>query len=145
MESWLSLYIAAPVLAWLVAQFIKLLLAIKEKSHSKDVSILFRSGDMPSSHTATMLALVTTVGYTEGINSAVFGVAAVLTAVVIYDALNVRRAVGEQGEVVKELADASKIKKKFYMAEGHKPLEVVAGAAVGVLSAVVILYIFEIF
>jgi acid phosphatase family membrane protein YuiD len=145
MENWLSVYIAAPILAWLVAQFVKLLLAIRSDSHTKDLSVFFKSGNMPSSHTATMFALLTTVGYTEGVTSPLFGVVVVMTAVVIYDAVNVRRAVGEQGEVLKKLTKSAKVDQKFYMAKGHKPLEVVAGALVGVLSAVVILYFFEIF
>ena len=140
LNSWLTPYIWAPVLAWLVAQLIKFLLAFRH-NQTKDYSIFFKSGSMPSSHTATMVALTTVVGALDGVGSAVFGIAAVLSGIVVYDALNVRRAVGEQGRVLSELAKKAKVTDRFYKAKGHMPADVVVGGLVGAISAIIMLYI----
>lgn len=145
MDNIFSVYLIAAIIAWLIAQFIKLGLAIRQNSHSKDYSVLFKSGNMPSSHTATMVALSTTIAVTQGVGSAIFGVVAVVTAVVIYDALNVRRAVGEQGVVLKELAEKEKISTSFYRAKGHKLSEVLVGAVVGLVAGFFALSIFSLF
>jgi acid phosphatase family membrane protein YuiD len=67
----------------------------------------------------------------------VFGVAFVFTTIVLYDALNVRRSVGEQGVVLQELARG----KTFFTSVGHRPIEVVAGSLIGVVVAAVMLQI----
>ncbi|MBE6853757.1 MAG: divergent PAP2 family protein, partial [Ruminococcus sp.] len=81
------------ILSWLAAQIIKTLLhAVKS-----DKLVLERfvgAGGMPSSHTAMVLGTLITTGRLEGTDSALFGVAFVFSAVVIYDAMNVRRAAG---------------------------------------------------
>lgn len=130
MDSVISPYLAAPIIAWLIAQFIKLGLSIKNNKHRNNYSILFKSGSMPSSHSSTIVALTTVIGVIDGITSALFGLAAVVGAIVIYDALNVRRAVGEQGTVLKRLLGE---KSTFYRAKGHKPEDVLVGSVIGIL------------
>jgi acid phosphatase family membrane protein YuiD len=96
-----------------------------------------RSGSMPSSHSSITVALLTVVGVKLGVGSPEFGIIFVLTAIVIYDALNVRRSVGEQGAVLKLLAP----EKTFFSAIGHRPIEVIAGAGLGLIVAMVMLQI----
>jgi uncharacterized protein len=120
----LSVYTLAPIIAWLAAQLAKTVIAMQ-------------SGSMPSSHSSITIALLTVIGARLGMGSPEFGVTFVLTAIVIYDALNVRRAVGEQGAVLKTLAPD----KRFFTAIGHRPLEVVAGAAIGFIVAMFMLQI----
>jgi uncharacterized protein len=56
---------------------------------------------MPSSHSATVSALATSVAMVEGFGSVAFGIAAILAIVVMYDAAGVRRWVGRQSIVLK--------------------------------------------
>jgi acid phosphatase family membrane protein YuiD len=136
-NSWLSVYWVAPMMAWIAAQVAKVIIATI-KGGPKDLRPTFTSsGNMPSSHSAITVSLLTAIALQEGVNSAAFGIMAVVTAIVIYDALNVRRAVGEQGRALKTLAPDT----PFYTAMGHKPLEVVAGSIVGLLVTLILLQI----
>lgn len=137
MGEWVSIYWAAPIMAWLVAQLAKMALAVFSGSPKEQRPTIVTSGSMPSSHSAIMVSLLVVVGVLDGISSAAFGITLVLTSIVIYDALNVRRAVGEQGIVLKQIAKD----KTFYSAIGHKPIEVVAGSILGVAVALVMLQI----
>lgn len=135
----LSPYIVAPTLAWIVAQVTKYIVqGVKAKSF-KDVSFLYKSGNMPSSHSALMLSLLTVVGALDGIGSVTFGITLVLSSIIIYDAVNVRRAVGEQGLILLELAKKAGVKQPFHRALGHRITEVTAGSLIGILAGVVVL------
>lgn len=129
----LSPYLVAAGIAWLLAQTIKFLLAAGMKDR-KAWRMLYQSGRMPSAHTATTVALTTTVAIYDGISSGVFALAALLTAIVIYDAVMVRRSSGEQGLALQKLLSASPFSKDPlpYLAYGHRPLEVAVGALLGV-------------
>ncbi len=130
--SGLSPYIIAVVIAWVAAQGSKYLIyAVKTRSLSS-LHQLYLSGNMPSSHSATVVALVTVVGLRDGVSSAIFGVAALFAAIVMYDAVMVRRSSGEQGTAIKALLKEQKSSVKVpRVAKGHEPLEVVVGAALG--------------
>ena len=100
---------------------------------------LYISGNMPSAHSATMMSLVSIIGLKDGGGSGLFGLALALAAIVMYDALMVRRSVGEQGEAIKQVIDISKFDvSKPRSAKGHTPLEVVVGAAIGLLAGIVV-------
>ena len=105
---------------------------------------------MPSGHSATVMALATTVGWMLGYDSPVFAIALVLAIIVMHDACGVRRETGKQAESIKELADAInslvheqdlKVRtEKLKALVGHTPLQVFFGAILGI--AVAALYIF---
>lgn len=141
MNSGISVYLAAPFAAWIVAQVAKVVVAAVKSGGKKDLSIFLKSGNMPSSHTAVMVSLLVTLGVREGMDSAVFAVAAVASAVIIYDALNVRRSVGEQGRVLQEMLKTSKSTDTFHHAEGHRPTEVVVGGIIGLALSIILLQI----
>jgi len=90
---------------------------------------------MPSAHSASVVALLVVIGLIDGVGSAVFGLAALFAAVVMYDAVMVRRSSGEQGaalvELIRELKRPSKT--PIHVAKGHTPLEVLGGIAVGAI------------
>ena len=141
--SGLSPYIIAVIVAWVAAQGSKYALyAIRTRSLS-GLHQLYLSGNMPSSHSATAIALVTVVGLRDGVSSAVFGIAALLAAIVMYDAVMVRRSSGEQGAAIKALLKEQRSNVKIpRVAKGHEPLEVVVGATLGfVVGCVVFLII----
>ena len=132
-----SIYLLAPVMGWLAAQVIKTAIAMSRHEHLTIYEEFLRSGSMPSSHSAITVALLTVVGARVGLETPEFGIAFVLTAIIIYDALNVRRAVGEQGLILKALAKD----KVFFSAVGHRPIEVVIGSFLGFMVAMLMLQI----
>ncbi|NCC64905.1 MAG: divergent PAP2 family protein [Spirochaetia bacterium] len=64
--------------------------------------LLISTGGMPSSHTAGVIALVTSIALTEGLGTVYFAIAATFAAIVIHDAMGIRRAAGKQAEVINE-------------------------------------------
>jgi acid phosphatase family membrane protein YuiD len=99
---------------------------------------------MPSSHTAFVCALSTSIGWTEGVKSAIFAVTLCFSLIVIYDATNLRRNAGFQAQMVNELVvqllQGKYLHEKFPFKKlrellGHTPAEVFVGAIVGVGTA----------
>lgn len=134
-----SAYLLVPLVAWTVSQSLKYLLQGLKSNSLKDYTLLYKSGSMPSSHSALMVALLTTIGIKNGIQSVEFAIVGVLAVIVLYDAVNVRRAVGEQGIAIAQLQQAKKHKTQFYTAKGHTLLEVLGGTLVGFLIAILLL------
>ncbi len=138
-----SPYIIAVIIAWVAAQGTKYLIhAIKTRSLTA-FRQLYISGDMPSSHSATTVALATVVALRDGTGSAVFAVAALFAAIVMYDAVMVRRSSGEQGGAIVALIDELKSKiRPPRAAKGHEPLEVAVGFCMGVAIGVIVAFTF---
>ena len=90
--------------AWLLAQVIKVFTGIFKQRKFSIVALLWGSGGMPSSHTASVCALVCACGlYTvnePGVKSAAFAVAFVLCSIVMTDATGVRKEAGEHAKVL---------------------------------------------
>lgn len=131
-------------IAWLVAQLLKLIINLIKysigKSESKPkltLELLFKLGGMPSSHTATVIALAASCGLAYGWNSGIYAVAGVFSFVVMFDAINVRRPVGKLTDAFNSLRktvlgeNADEVKK----VEGHTFPEVVGGFIVGAAVA----------
>ncbi|MGD8374092.1 MAG: divergent PAP2 family protein [Candidatus Woesebacteria bacterium] len=131
-------YILIPVAAWIAAQGGKYALQALKRGDYKQADLLYKSGGMPSSHSAVVVSLATTIGLTEGFQSAQFGLSAVLASIVIYDAINVRRAVGEQGDALFALTKDKK-ELTFFTAKGHTLPQVIAGGTLGFLASVIML------
>ena len=99
--------------------------------------MLISTGGMPSSHSATICAMATSVGLIEGWSSVSFAIACCVAGVVMYDAAGVRRAASRQAWVLnlmlKELLSENHKLKKERLKEllGHTPTEVLAGAVFG--------------
>lgn len=135
----ISPYLIAIVAGWIAAQGAKyLLIAIKKRSLS-DIRQLYLSGNMPSAHSATTIALVTVIGLRDGLQSGLFAVAALLAGIVMYDAMMVRRSSGEQGEAIQKLIKEQKSKVALpRAAKGHTPVEVAVGAVLGAVVGLVV-------
>ncbi|OGW84856.1 MAG: hypothetical protein A2987_06725 [Omnitrophica bacterium RIFCSPLOWO2_01_FULL_45_10] len=128
--------------AWIIAQTIKVILGvIKEKRFN------FRwfvgTGGMPSSHAAGVSALATSIGVTFGFNSAMFAIALIFTLIVLFDAQGVRRSAGTQAEILNKMLDDIYWKKKLDEEKlrellGHTPVEVLAGAALGIVVSLLL-------
>lgn len=138
----ISPYLIAAVVAWVVAQGLKYILAsIKSKNLSSNKRQLYLSGGMPSAHSATVIALLAVIGMQAGFDSAVFGIAALFAAIVMYDAVMVRRSSGEQGAAIIALIHEQKSKIPLpRVARGHSPAEVLVGAIIGLIVGIIVYY-----
>lgn len=136
----ISGYLIAAMLGWMTAQGAKyLLMVIKHKSFDH-LRQLYLSGNMPSAHSATTMSLATYIGLADGISSSIFALAILFAAVVMYDAMVLRRSVGEQGKSLTELIKKSPSTgvRLPRVAKGHEPLEVLVGAACGVAVGAIV-------
>ncbi|MCC7361209.1 MAG: divergent PAP2 family protein [Anaerolineales bacterium] len=133
----------AAVLAWTIAQIIKV--PLNYLLHREwDWSLLFAAGGMPSSHTALVTGIAIGVGLQDGFQSTTFAVAAVLAAVVIYDATGVRRHAGDHARVLNLMIDElltghPLAEKELKEVLGHTPREVIGGLLLGMVTAYVLL------
>jgi len=130
----ISSYLIAILVAWFGAHIIKYIVSYIKKERRGFRSQLFASGGMPSSHSATVVAMATVIGFRDGIDSGLFGLAALFALIVMYDAVKVRRSSGEQGAALTELIKEQKSNVRLpRVAKGHTPVEVVIGAFLGVI------------
>jgi len=134
-------YVTVPVLAWFVAQVVKVFSTLLVY-HKLDMRRLIGAGGMPSSHTAYIVCLAAVIGKNIGLTSAEFGITVCFSFIVMYDALGVRRAAGRQARLLNQLMSAHFPDAAFYetLKEllGHKPLEVVVGAVFGIAFGVLL-------
>lgn len=124
------------LLAWFLAQLIKVLLdavLLRRLELGRFVS----SGGMPSSHSALVVAATTAIGMRDGFGGTVFALAVILSAVVMYDACNVRRSAGDTARLVNKLLEhmekltAEDLADNLREVMGHTPLQVLMGALLG--------------
>jgi acid phosphatase family membrane protein YuiD len=146
-------------ISWFFAQTIKTAIDwLINKSFSRER--LIGSGGMPSSHSAMVSSLSIAMARSEGFTSSIFALTLAFSAVVIYDAMGVRRAAGEQAKALNrmqykynnffdfltehfslqfggedERASMSNSSLKEFL--GHTPLEVLAGSLLGILVAMI--------
>lgn len=132
--------ILTALIAWFIAQSIKVIyVCIKHKKI--DFRRFIGSGGMPSSHSSTVTALCVAVGLTDGFQSSVFAVSFILALVVMYDAAGVRRAAGQQAKILNKIVEDwgktnyRDTEKKLKELLGHTPVEVFAGALLGIAIA----------
>jgi len=138
----------AILLAIVVSQITKVLIAKIKYKEVFDWRDLFLTGGMPSAHSALVTALCLSVYLLEGFTIR-FIISLTLGFIVIRDSLGVRRSVGEEGkainEIIKELNEMMKGKKvelkEVHYSLGHKPADILAGIVIGIISALVILII----
>lgn len=125
--------------AWLSAQILKTITSYLTHGTVK-VERLVGAGGMPSSHTALVVSLAWAVGLHDGFGSSLFAVSVVLAGIVMYDAAGVRRAAGKQAKVINKLVRQLRVEHTVHditLKEllGHSPIEVLAGATLGILIA----------
>lgn len=129
--------------AWFLAQLIKgVFYFIKEKR------VNFRrfvgAGGMPSSHSALVASLATAVGLREGWDQGITAITLIFAVVVMYDAAGVRQAAGRQAITLNKIIDELFEEGEFNQERlkeflGHTPVEVIAGAALGIVMAFILL------
>jgi acid phosphatase family membrane protein YuiD len=127
--------------AWFVAQALKVVHTLIVDKHF-NIWKFIGSGGMPSSHSSFVVGLMTAVGLVHGWDSSIFAIAFVFSLVVMYDAAGVRRAVGKQAVIINQIIEDWHTKKNKPLNEnrlkeliGHTPVEVIAGATLGIIIA----------
>lgn len=129
----LSPYIVAGLAGWIVSQFAKYVVASIKAGKLASARQLYLSGHMPSAHSSTTVAVLVVIGLVDGVGSGLFGLAAVFTSVVLYDAMMVRRSSGEQGIALTALIEETGKKVPLpRVAMGHTPAEVFVGTLLGI-------------
>ena len=131
--------------AWIIAQVLKTLIhTLFNKEFLAER--LVGGGGMPSSHSATVCALCTATGITYGTTGFEFAVTAVFALVVMYDAIGVRQEAGKQAKVLNDMIEIflhmgkdMDIEKQLKEFIGHTPLQVLAGAILGLLTASIVM------
>ncbi len=143
----------ASLWAMVLAQWLKVPI-LYLKNGKWDWQIAVSTGSMPSSHSAFVVSLATSVGIQEGFDSAVFAVACVFALITVHDAIKVRGESGKQAKVINELvADLSVLYSTLNIKEhkererklkeliGHTTTEVVGGVILGILVATIYFYV----
>lgn len=129
-----------------IAQIIKMVLYLLTHKNIKVLdaieTMVWRTGGMPSSHSAIVCSLATSTGIKEGISSNYFIFSLVFAMVVLRDSMGVRRAAGLQAKALNSLGKQSAEKtglefKSVKEIQGHSLLEVLTGASLGILIAVI--------
>ena len=125
--------------ACFLAQFFKVFTGEEKRIQ---ISRLFTSGGMTSSHSSFVTSLSTLVGMDFGFDSIEFAVVAVFSMIIMYDASGVRRAVGKQAVILNKIVDDLHHKKhiehkRLKELVGHTPIEVFFGAILGIITALI--------
>ncbi|MDD3436915.1 MAG: divergent PAP2 family protein [Candidatus Gastranaerophilales bacterium] len=132
--------LATGLIAAFIAQVLKFILhlIVEKKVNFK---IFTTTGGMPSSHSAAVVGLSTSVGLITGFDSIAFAVSTGYALVVMYDAAGLRRASGKMAVCLNKMMDdfykhdVQSVGGKLKELLGHTPIEVFAGAALGVAYA----------
>ena len=127
---------------WFFAQVLKTLIDMWSTGSFK-VERLYGNGGMPSSHSATVCALVTSAACYYGISSFEFAISFFFALVVMVDAMGVRRETGKQAQLLNMMMeedfwnfdDPRAFEMRFKELIGHTPLQVLVGALLGIVIA----------
>ena len=138
-------------ISWVTAQLLKTLVFYL-KNKKMDFKTLSGAGGMPSAHSALVCSVAIDTAHKYGLSSPYFSFALTLAMIVMYDAMGVRRAAGNQAKTINQIQDyLKKNQSKLPDGEkyaagaihrldeslGHKPVEVLGGAVLGACVAAV--------
>lgn len=140
------------IYSWFIAQFLKIIIDLIRKKdinlRTRDffLKVVFGTGGMPSSHSATISAVAISIGMTKGFDSPIFAFAVIMVGIIIRDATGVRLSTGKQAEAINIIMENQYRKDgvpyhKLKEVRGHKPLETFVGALVGVLVSLGMFFI----
>lgn len=140
-------YFLIPIAIGLIAQISKRFFNKKWMSEMEIGHVhLPRYGGMPSAHAAFVFSLATVIALVDGISSGTFAIAAAAIILILDDALRMRIFLGRHGAALRDLIKKlpTKDQETFPHLEtrlGHKPVEVIAGALLGILLTLLIFFL----
>ncbi|MFE3575646.1 divergent PAP2 family protein [Lysinibacillus sp. NPDC059133] len=138
--------------AVLFAQFVKIPIHFL-MTRKINWGLFTSTGGMPSSHSASVTGLTTSIAYETGLDSPIFAVAAMFSFIVMYDASGVRFQAGQHAAVLNQLRkdfetllhdlkkwpqmDGREKMEELKTLLGHKRSEVFFGALTGIFIAII--------
>ena len=135
--------LVAAIAGAFAAQFLKpfLLWPFERKFKAE---LFFSTGGMPSSHSAMVVALTTSIFMTEGIASLAFAISVTFSLIIMHDAMGIRRAAGKQAEVINEWSriltqlheDGEFTPENLKTMLGHSFVQVIGGMVVGLIAGI---------
>ncbi|MBR4873681.1 MAG: divergent PAP2 family protein [Clostridia bacterium] len=124
--------------AWILAQIIKIFTGYFSGDEKFNlVKFLCGTGGMPSSHSATVMALLVASAIRYGFGSFEIAVSILLAIIVMNDAMGVRYETGKQAKVINQLVKeifsgkTAEVNKNLKELVGHTPFQVLVGALLG--------------
>ena len=161
MEVLLNYPLFSAFFAILFSQIIKVPIAYFLKKQST-WALATSTGGMPSSHSAGVSALITSLAIQYGVDSPLVAIAATFGVIVMFDSMGVRRQSGEHGILLNQLVaefdflrlkvrnmndetvNTEREQKERHLKEylGHKPVEVFFGILTGIALAFLIKFLF---
>lgn len=122
------------IATWIIVQVLKVIIILVQERRVA-WNYFVTAGGMPSSHSATVCALCTSIAITSGLGSVYFSIAFVLAVIVMYDAAGVRQSVGQQSVIINRIVKTHKLEIDQTLREfiGHTHLQVLVGALLGIL------------
>ena len=130
-----------PICSWAIAQLLKVIVILIRKK-PLHLHHLVGSGGMPSSHSALVSALATSVALIQGLGSVAFGISAIFALVVMSDAIGVRQSVGQQSIVLNRIIRELRFRRPIIelghdLKElvGHTQFQVIIGGLLGIVVA----------
>ena len=132
--------LVAAFVATLLAQVFKVGLVLATERRWA-LERMLETGGMPSSHSAAVAALTTSLGMIYGLGHPYFAVAVVFATIVMYDATGIRRAAGQHAELLNDLVeelshlfDEGFQPRALKTLLGHTYPQVVVGALLGLAT-----------
>ena len=131
-----------PAAAWVLAQMLKVII-VSVRDRSFNLSYLTTMGGMPSSHSALVCALATTVALVNGVGSTLFAISAFFALLVMYDAAGVRQTVSTQSTMLNRMLEElfkghPEFQQRLRELIGHTKWEIAAGGTLGVVFALLL-------
>ena len=132
------------IFSLLTAQFLKAVVNIfrsrARKFREVMLTFFWKTGGMPSSHSALAVSIATAIAFRQGPNTNIFILAAFFALVVIRDAMGVRRASGLQARALNLIGKELNARDGFNYrplkeVHGHSPAEVLVGSLLGFFIA----------
>ena len=135
-------FLCVPFCVWLAIQIMKFITdwIVNKKPNFKR---LVGAGGMPSSHSAVVATLTTLIGQEYGVESGIFAMSCVFSAIVMYDAAGVRRAAGKQASLLNKIVETPglssvQVQERLVEVLGHTPLQVLVGAIIGIVVGLLV-------
>lgn len=142
------------IISWCSAQTIKVILTLI-KNKKLQLERLVGAGGMPSAHSAMVCSVAAGACNKFGFSSPIFALAITVALIVMYDAMGVRYAASKHAKAINDIVDIIKddedflktdnkqylmdiLKNKLNESLGHKPIEVVCGAILGIVLVLII-------
>lgn len=151
MGNYYNYILISAIISWCSAQILKTIINFIATSKF-NAERLLGAGGMPSAHSAVVCAATVAVFRKTSMSSTEFAIIFIMALIVMYDAMGVRRSAGfhaKELNKIKRLFISNNLKqetisenenetKELTESLGHTPFEVLGGALLGILIAIIV-------